>query len=279
VVVLELEKLVARLLESDLFNPESLAWRVMFDRKLRKRVMARLDGERICWNRKNLDLRLRSSVEKSQGQVSSNGCGTLFFWGVDSSGRKIPLTLERDKQGIERLRGVDDRGETWEFPFTPSALMDGILGNQLIPSLFTCYLTVSLARGVVCLGGYYQTEYLPAIQQGIVSCLHASPEYGPMVELVDGVATAGYLSGMQTVMTRMGDGHLIPAGPLEIIAGGGLTMKDLKSAGTLTVREAHLASLSETVSDLSDRQANSSGWKTQLAADCSLLLDNRVVVK
>jgi hypothetical protein len=278
VVVLELEKLVTILLQSDLLDPQSLAWRVLFNRKLRKQVLAQLDGQRTCWSKRNLDLRLRSARGQNPGQVSSSGCGTLFFWGVDSAGRKVPLTLERDTDGGERLRGVDDRGEIWDLPFTPSALVEDLIQNRLIPSLFTSYLTVALARGVVCLGGYYQAEYLPAIQEGIVKSLYTIPEYRSMVEPVKGVVTDGYLSGMQAVMTRIGD-HLVPAGPLEIIAGGGLKVADLQKVGSLTLREAHLASLSETVSDISDHLEDLKEWKTQLALDCSTMLNDRIVIK
>jgi hypothetical protein len=279
VVVLELERLVATLLQSDLSNPESLASRVMFDHRLRRRVLAELDGERICWSRRNLSQRLRTATSQDGESVSSNGCGTLFFWGVDGSGRKVPLTLERRLGSDERLRGVDDRGEAWDLPFTPSALMDGLLENRLIPSLFTCYLTVALARGVTCLGGYYQAEYLPAIQEGIVKGLRAIPEYRAMAECVGGVKTDGYLSGMQTVMTRGGEDHLLPAGPLEIISSGGLTREDLGRIGALTLREAHLASMSETFADLAECRSYPSDWRTRLAEDCAALLGGRIVIK
>jgi len=205
--------------------------------------------------------------------------GTLYFWGIDPAGRKIPLTIEQEASGEERLRGVDDRGEIWDFPFTPSALIQGMQENQLIPSLFTCYLTISLARGVICLGGYYQAEYLPAMQQGLLNGLRRIPRYHGMLEPIGRVSTDGYLSGMHAVMTRISTGRLVPAGSLEIIAGGGLTGADLERVGSLTLREAHLASLSETVSDIADDQLISTEWKAQLAADCYQLLADRIVIK
>lgn len=279
VVVLELEKLVAMVLQSDLRNEESLAWRVMFDRELRRHVLTLLDGQRVCWTRKNLDRRMCAARGQGGDAVPASGCGTLFFWGIDSSGRKVPLTLERDSQSGDRLRGVDDRGEIREFPFTPEGLAEGLLGGRLIPSLFTCYLAVSLARGVVCLGGYYQAEYLPAIQHAIVSGLNAMSRYRSMAEFVGGVTTDGYLSGMQTVMTEVGDGRLAPAGLLEIMAGGGLTGRDVHRIGALTVREAHLASLSETLPDIGDGGIDIPLWKSRVASDCHVLLAGRIVRK
>ncbi|NTV42935.1 MAG: hypothetical protein HGA63_06505, partial [Syntrophobacteraceae bacterium] len=196
---LELEKLVRMLLEVDLLNRESLAWKVMFDPELRGHILEGLDGHRICWHQRNLSRRLRTACGDHAEQIPSNGCGTLFFWGVDGSGRKIPLIIERDDQGKERLRGLDDRGTIWDFPFSPAALLESMRENRLIPSLFTCYLTVALARGVVCLGGYYQAEYLPAIQRAVLRGLRKIPGYHHMVKPIGSVPTDGYLSGMQTV--------------------------------------------------------------------------------
>jgi hypothetical protein len=100
-----------------------------------------------------------------------------------------------------------------------------------------------------------------------------------MVEPVGAVTTDGYLSGMQTVMTNAGEDRLAPAGLLEILAAGGLTSNDLKRIGAITVGEAHLASLSETVPDIADCQAAFPGWRIHLAADCHALLGDRIIRK
>lgn len=276
---LEIEKLVRMLLEIDLFESESLAWRVMFDPELRGHILEGLDGQRICWQRKNLSRRLRSSCADHADRLPSSGCGTIFFWGVDDSGRKVPLIIEEDNQGSERLGGVDDRGRIWDFPFSPAALVESMSENRLIPSLFTCYLTVALARGVVCLGGYYQAEYLPTIQRGVLRGLRRIPGYHHMVKPIASVATDRYLSGMQTVMSHVAGDQLVPAGPLEIMARGGLTAGDLNNMGSLTVKEAHLASLSETVSNIDVDRLDMGQWKPLLASECGRLLAERVVIK
>jgi len=103
--------------------------------------------------------------------------------------------------------------------------------------------------------------------------------YHHMVKPIGSVPTDGYLSGMQTVMSHVGHGRLVPAGPLEIMARGGLTADDLNSMGSLTVKEAHLASLSETVSDIAVDRVEIGEWKTLLASECGQLLAERIVIK
>jgi hypothetical protein len=138
---------------------------------------------------------------------------------------------------------------------------------------------VSLARSIVCLGGYYQAEYLPRIQQRLVRALEKAGGHDSIIASILEVNTGGYLSGMQTVMTEVKEGHLIPAGPLEIIAGGGLDAGDIEKIGSLTVREAHLASLSETVPDFIPSEITMPEWQRQLAIDCYELLGTKIVLK
>jgi copper homeostasis protein CutC len=97
--------------------------------------------------------------------------------------------------------------------------------------------------------------------------------------LVSQVPTGGYISGMLALMTRIEEDCLIPAGPVEIIAGGGITSNDIEQMRSLTVRDAHLAALFETVPDIVPAGLNAPGWKRQLAGDCSRLLEGKVVVK
>jgi hypothetical protein len=72
---------------------------------------------------------------------------------------------------------------------------------------------------------------------------------------------------------------LIPAGPAEIIAGGGLTKDDLEKIKSLTVRDAHLAGLFETIPDFAPWVLSQSGWKRKLAEEIWPLLNEKVVLK
>lgn len=278
-VNLEFEEITRRLLVSDLLNSASLAWCVMFDPLLRERVIKALDDAKACWSFKLLKKRFYKKQLESGSTESFNGCGTVFFWGIDATGRRIPLYLVTKGQNKTVFQGIDDRGAFWEMPCSPESIIEGLNARRLLPSLFTCFLVLSFARGVTCAGGYFQAEYLPVMQAGIVDALHATGMYHDVAAYVEGVTTHTYLSGMQVVMARLKKDALIPAGPIEIIAGGGLTEDDIQQILRLTVREAHLASLFETIPDIAPWLSDASGWKNRLAADCCRLLENKIVIK
>jgi len=207
------------------------------------------------------------------------GCGTVFFWGIDHLGRKIPLCLESDNADHNVLRGIDASGNLWEFPYTPESIVFGLNENRLIPSVFTCFLIVSFARGFTCVGAYFQAEYLPLIQHGFVNALLKTSCYHNIASFVTRIPMDSYLSGMLAVMVRTEDRCLIPAGPIEIIAGGGIAYRDLVQMQSLTVRDAHIAGLFETVPAAVPMELRPPGWKKQLSKDCFRLLDGKAVVK
>jgi hypothetical protein len=277
-VYLELEEIVSRLLEIDLQNSDSLAWAIMFDPQIREKVVNKLDGGKACWQ--NLKLAGRHNFDllnyKKGNRIDS--CGTHFFWGIDSCNKRVPLFLDSNSRQNPILKGMDERGKIWTFPFNPTSIIKSLNEKKLSPSLFTSYLTLSLARGLNCVGGYYQSEYLPAMQRGVVSALKETPAYETVAPLVEKVNTTSYLSGMQTVMALIDKGALIPAGPIEIMAGGGLQIDELVQLKSLTVKDAHVASLFETLPDVAPHEAKIEGWKTALSRECYQLLKEKIVI-
>lgn len=279
-VYLESEKIARALLESDLSNPKSLAWSVMFDPILREFILKKLDGVRGCWNLKGLAQRLRlKNLSEAQREEILDGCGTVFFWGIDPTGRRIPLHLQTEGSHTVLLRGIDDYNNIWEFPYTPEAIISKLQENKLLSSLFTCFLTLSFARGLVCVGGCLQGEYLLEMQRGLVSALQNIPRYQDVALFVAQVPTDHYQDCMLAVMCKADGGYLIPAGPVEIIAGGGITRNNVEQMLSLTVREAHLAGLLETEMNFTLPTLRIPDRKTQLAADCFKLLGKKIVIK
>ena len=278
-VSLELENLVGALLARDLTNPDSLAWGVLFDSKLRENVLAELNGVKGCWNRDRLDQRTAGIPLDGTKSEAGKRCGTVFFWGVDGAGRRIPLSLETGPPGRSVLRGLDDEGVAHEIPWSPGGILKAVQDRRLVPSLFTCFLVLVFARGFCCVGGYFQGEYLPAMQQGLAAALQETSGYHGVAEAMKEVPTTLYLDGMTAVMSRTEEGALVPAGPLEIIAGGGLTGAEIARILSLTLSEAHLAGLSETIPDATPAEARVAGWKRQLFAACSELLEGKIVIK
>jgi hypothetical protein len=277
-VYLELEEIASKLLNIDLQNTNSLAWAIMFDPQVREKVLIGLDGSKACWQNLKLAGRHNFDFLNYKKAKRFESCGTHFFWGIDSYDKRIPLCLEGNRWQNPVLKGKDDRGKIWSFPFNPKSIIKSLNEKRLSPSLFTSYLTMSLARGLTCVGGYYQSEYLPAMQRGVVRALKGTPGYETCALLVEKVDTTSYLSGMQTVMTLIDKGALIPAGPIEIIAGGGLQMEELEQLVSLTVEEAHVASLFDTMQDVAPLEAKKGGWKKALSREYYQLLKERIVV-
>jgi hypothetical protein len=277
VVYLELEHIATELLLLDLAHSASLARLVLFHEPLRHEVIPGLDGERGCWHVMSLLEHLRNDAG-GPCTKRCHGPGTVFFWGIDDRHKRVPLFLLEDKPGHSILLGRDDRGREWKTAYTPEAITQELVERRLTPSLFTCFLVLSLARGVTCVGGYFQGRYLAAMQRAVVDALREC-NLETAARLVASVQTAKYLDSMLAIMTEASAGHLVPAGPVEIIAGGGIQPRDIEPFLSLTVREAHLAALFETVPDAIPPAERAPGWKQQLAAELYRLLGEAIVVK
>jgi len=249
-VYIELENIVCRLLQRDLIDRSTICYQLFFDPELRGRLIENLDGQRGCWQYHKLLNRCSDTPTVKGSNATDSVQGTMFFWGVDAKGRKIPLCIVKDEKGTGvELRGIDDSGRLSTFPFTAPEITRGLQDGRLLPSIFTSYLLVSIARGISCIGGYYQAEYLPTMQTAVIDTLRSNS--GQTVKAIAGenLRTDLYLSGMQTIGLKS-DGQLLPAGPLEIIASGGLTAEQCQQAGEVTVLQSHIASLYDTMIDV-----------------------------
>ena len=202
VVALELEKIVGKILQLDLKNRNSLISKIMFDPTLRKTVLEELDGAGACWNIGRLKKRMHISQLNGSDKKKVNGCGTVFFWGINDAGRRVPLHLVSSGGKNAFFIGIDDHNNSWELAYTPEAILTALNEGRLLPSLFTCFLVLSFARGVKCIGSYFQAEYLPNMQKGLVNALRQVPEYNEIASYVEKVDSNFYLSGMLAVMTQ-----------------------------------------------------------------------------
>lgn len=249
-VYIELESIVCRLLENDLFDKSTICHQLMFDPELRERLVANLDGQRGCWQYEMLLRRCTGSAPVKGLNGTDSAQGTMFFWGVDAKGRKISLCIMEGENatGVD-LGGIDDSGQLWKIPFTPADIARGLQDGRLLPSIFTSYLLVSIARGVSCIGGYYQADYLPIMQRAVIETLRGNSGDTFKLDNSEKLLPDLYLSGMQAIGLKT-DGQLLPAGPLEIIASGGLDAEQYEQIGEVTVLQSHIASLYDTIMDV-----------------------------
>ncbi len=278
-VYVEIEKVVSKLIKLDLWNTDSLLWCTLFDTAVREHVIDELNGTRSCWNREKLSKRLSMESLDPSEKATLRGAGTIFFWGVDESGKQFPLYLMNSAKNHAKFIGIDDHQRSWEFPFTRETILKLLDENRLQPSLFISYLVISMARGISCIGGYFQSEYLPQMLKGVVNALRKVGGYEPITTVLEKVNPNFYLSGMSAVMSSIDNRFLVPAGPAEIIAGDGLSEKDIDQIYCLNVHDAHLASLYELLSDFTPWLLKNPEIKKRLAEHSLELLKGKVVIK
>ena len=262
-IYLGMESISAQLLIADLHNQDSLIHALMFDPKLHTALLQTLDGSIGCWSLKDL-----STVRSTGTFVPNQSTGTLFFWTLDHKGCKIPMDLVESGQ-TKHLVPLTTTPLTREINWTPADVTEALRAGRILPSLFTCYTLLALARGLVCHGGIYQTEYLPEMQTGICRALEETGRKDTATTIKK-IRTDAFCTGQNLAMARYRDGTCIPAGRIEFMAAGGITPEHLEKMANLTLQEANLAALPETFAPFLPEQWQSHPGYTHLTR---LILD------
>ena len=138
--------------------------------------------------------------------------------------------------------------ETWE-PADPCKILDRLLHRVFDHGQGEHIVSVHLLKTALAVRD--EVELLPREDARIlVAALHrcANAVAAGAAEEVTRVSTDAYLSGMQTVAAAL-QGRHIPAGVAELAAAGGLSPAHLEGIGAVTVLDAHIASLSDTLAD------------------------------
>jgi hypothetical protein len=242
-VYVELEKASTSLILRDIDNPKSLFSLLAFNQSCREKLIATLDEKKNCWSFETLLSRIENE-EVSKSPFSASG--TFLFWGIDQKNRRIPLCLV-DEGGL-KLKGRDDSGVLFSLPFTEDTLRFSLENQTIIPSVFTCLLVLLFARGVTGLGGYYQADYLLTMEEGILQSISADERLRDTLDPLKNVNTAGYLSGIQMVFNVESD-QVAPLGVIEMAEKKSLNDLSISQLKTLTIKDAHIASLVDTVCD------------------------------
>lgn len=264
-IYIEFERVTTLLLRKDLINPDSLAFKIFFDPPLRTAVIKKLNGKKGCWNLQKITGSVIDTLETNTGAHLLAGYGSIFFWGLDVLGRHYPLSIIEDNGTEPYLAGRDGFGEKHRIPFNPYSILAALDSKMIFPSLFTMFTVVSLARAVTCVGGYFQSDYLPAIQNGLVQALKSIEGYRSYAEAVAGVTTDIYLSGMMFLLAGVNQEYAVPAGPIEIISRGGLKDGFFEELGSLPINAAHQIGLFNIYPDLVSRPERIERWQTSLA--------------
>ncbi|WP_320044903.1 hypothetical protein [uncultured Desulfobacter sp.] len=269
IIYLEIEKITAFLLGKDLNRKNSLAYRIFFNTTLRNMVIQQLDGCSGCWFVDRLNAR-----QTALGKPNATGTGTIFFWGIDAYGRRVPLLLKSIENDL-CLCGRDDRGDYFTIHFTRDEIIQALEEQKLLPSLFTCFLLICFARGFNCVGGVFQGAYLSRMKNGIADSLDAQSDT-TNAKMIRDIPTTFYQDGMLAFMSAGQGNGLLPAGPIEIIQAGGINKNDLNKAFGLTVTQAHMAGLFGALKDAGASITRQPGWQQMVAQACSRELWGKV---
>ncbi|MEW5772523.1 MAG: hypothetical protein AB1916_03275 [Thermodesulfobacteriota bacterium] len=261
-VYLELERLAARLLARDLADPRSLFHAVLLDPGLRGAVLESLDRAVGCWDLERL-AGLAAGKGNGQGADALRGSGTAFFWGRDGKGRKVPLHLAREA-GRTWLRGRGLGEEAVEVELAAESLVAALAAGRILPGLFAAYGCLALARGVRCLGGVYQADYLPTMRRGLAAAL-ASVGDAERSRAVAAAPAGELAAGPEFLFSRFAEGSLYPAGPVEILAAGGLARAMVEQCGAMTLEEALRAGLAELYAEFTPLPERDQDWRAVAA--------------
>ncbi|MGK5093075.1 hypothetical protein WDW89_13795 [Deltaproteobacteria bacterium TL4] len=276
-VYLEMEKIVGMLLEEDLRNQDSLAYRIFFDPDLRTQLLDIVDQkEGLCWNISKLKALLNSALSEKERQALLEKSGTVFFWGIDAKGRRIHLVLVKE-QGDLFLKGMDDSRHEFKFPFTPEKLIEGLRNKKIIPGLFTTFMVVAFARAYRCFGGFWQITYLPLMQSGLVAALQATKGYAAWAEQIATVPTANYVTGKSVAVACYSNGSIRPAGLIELSLKDGLKQQDLDKISSLTVKEANLYGMLEIYDSFIKKDEKEQKLLNSLALGISEYLGDKLI--
>ncbi len=243
VVYLEMEALAARLFERDLEDEGSVMHRILFNPRVRARVLDTLAGVRGCW---------QTEAINGLALGRTGRAGTVFFWLADENGRRCPLRLCATPHGEAGL----GFGDTC-IPLRPAALRGALAAGTIVPSLFTSYMSLTLDHGLRCFGGIFLAEYLPSMIRGVASAMEAAGS--PLRAHLPGQCLAAL-----PLTVQIEDEGLRPAGNVELAAAGGLTRDHLNRIAQLTLADVLPLSLASWYRDYVPAGERAPDWESAL---------------
>lgn len=280
-VFINMEKIVMTLLKKDLRTPQSIAHDLFFTPTLLEQLLTNLSGFRGCWDTTRLAQRSRADYKDIEPGEKSRlkACGTMLFWGVNEKKQRVPLSLIKEGLHGLKLQGKDENGRQFQVDFTQETLIHAMDQGTLVPSNFTCFLVLVFARAIVCIGGYYQSEYLPTIRDQVSYVLLKSGDkrLAASAKAIGRVPCDRFFSAMAGVMCSSGADRLFPAGGLEILSAP-LSMKDIAKIQKLTVEQAFYAALLDTVMNIIPGNLLEKNWKGSLSLELCKRLKDKVVI-
>lgn len=251
---LDMQRLAAELVISDLARPGTLACDLLLEPELTQAVFHALNGSRACWT--------LGEDPKSTGAAK----GTFLFWAVDEQKRGVRLTLLAEEHA---LAGTNPAGQpdpaAPRFPLKASALTEALRQGRLLPSVYLSFAALGLARGLVCCGGVFQCAYLPRMAEGTATALRWCGDAGRAARIaVSSPLCTGTLPLRARVSPPHGETADCAAGPVELLVSGGITASTWEELAETSFQEAFFRALAYHYEDLVPPDEREDGWMEAL---------------
>lgn len=249
-VELDKAELARKLIIKDLSDEHSLIHALLFQPKIRRALLAALSGTLGCWRCQAGDMNIWSEPVQ----------GTVLFWGVDDQGRAFGLGLAEDGHLVSKAQ------PQFRLSLNPADLSAALERKRILPGLYLSFAAIAIARGLVCCGGAYQTGYLAEMRSRTAAALHSAGE-SALAQCIGAPAPAPMTTGLMPLrFCAEGEGRSpYPAGPVEILAAGGLTPAHLEALAGVPAHEAFALYLAYQYEDIIAPGKRIPGWLTHLA--------------
>jgi len=251
-VNLEIEPIAVELIEQDLNNYSSLLYKILFDTELRENLLNKLSGKYGCWDVRKLN-ELNYSLSELDHILSEpekklkykedrarlkGGCGTVFFWGIDSKGRRVPLILASEN-GTLFLTGITDSKDKFTIKYDSDSIINALKRKKLLPGLFTVFLEIAFVRNLACCGGFMQVDYLTVMRDMLSEAL-LETGHNRWGKIIKKIKTDYLCTGFEFIFNKADDGNYFPSGTFEILEKNGFDDIAIEKIKKVTVREANL---------------------------------------
>jgi len=142
-IYFQVNSIISSVLIEEISNENSLVYRVLFDRSVRKVFLENFRGVYGAWG---------------------DNKGTEFFWGISEKQKFIPLQIDIESNALV--------GENLKLELHPSVIREALNDKKIHSTLFFDFLVITFLEGFIALGGFNQLEYLQQMQQAHVQSLH-----------------------------------------------------------------------------------------------------------
>ncbi len=197
------EDLGVALLNEYLQDPSHLFSRILFDASVRDIILREFNNVTGCWDMPGMR-------------------GTVFFWGVDTHGRAVRMTLNTDGTALIP-DSADKNAESFlgEIPLTPEGVCEAMNQERIYPGMFLVYGLANFYCGVRPLVGFASMNYQTRMKEAWIRALEEiAPEE---VEYIQTINTYGFIGGPKVTFGYDQEQGFQEMFALDIIAQGGYT--------------------------------------------------------